>query len=119
MKENKDNLHPVNTIKPFKRFCMTIGELPASYLETMSYYEMLVWFTKFLQDTVIPTINNNAEAIDELQDKYIEFTDTKPDSRMLEDKYGMFVEGFVTLTADNGGVNLNVPFLSFFGGARS
>ncbi|MBR4420126.1 MAG: leucine-rich repeat protein, partial [Clostridia bacterium] len=29
--------------------------------------------------------------------------------------YGMFVEGFVTLTADNGGVNLNVPFLSFFG----
>ena len=75
MKENKDNLHPINTITPFKRFCMTIGELPASYLETMSYYEMLVWFTKFLQDTVIPTINNNAEAIDELQDKYIEFTD--------------------------------------------
>ncbi len=25
--------------------------------------------------------------------KYIDFTDTKPDSRMLEDKYGMFVEG--------------------------
>ena len=75
MKENKENLKPVAGLKPFKHFCMSIGELPASYLETMTYYEMLVWFTKYLGDTVIPTINNNAECIDELQDKYIEFTD--------------------------------------------
>ena len=74
-KENKENLIPVKGLSPFKRFCMTIGELPSSYLETMTYYEMLVWFTKYMQDTVIPTINNNASAVDELQDKYIEFTD--------------------------------------------
>ncbi|MBO7692643.1 MAG: hypothetical protein J6T10_08430 [Methanobrevibacter sp.] len=67
-----DNLNPVVKIEPFRRLCMTIGELPTSYLETMTYYEMLVWFTKFLGETVIPTVNNNAEAVSELQAKYIE-----------------------------------------------
>ena len=62
----------VITLKPFKKFCMTIGELPSAYTETMSYYEMLVWFTKYLQDTVIPTINNNGEAVSELQTLFVE-----------------------------------------------
>lgn len=57
----------VSYLSPLKRICMTIGELPSSYLETMSYYEMLVWFTKFLQERVIPTIDNNALAVKELQ----------------------------------------------------
>ncbi len=67
-----NDLRPINTIPNFKRFCMTIGELPTSYLETMSYYEMLVWFTEYMKNTIIPTINNNGLAIEELQDKYIE-----------------------------------------------
>ena len=67
-----NNLKPVVTIEPFRRLCMTIGELPTSYLESMTYYEMLVWFTKYLQETVIPTINNNGEAVTELQTKFIE-----------------------------------------------
>ena len=61
-----DKIKP-KTLTPFRRFCMTIGELPSSYLETMSYYEMLLWFTKYLSDTVIPTVNNNAEALEEAQ----------------------------------------------------
>ena len=67
-----NDLRPITTLPPFKRMCMTIGELPTSYLETMTYYEMLVWFTKYMQDTIIPNINNNVLAIQELQDKYIE-----------------------------------------------
>ena len=62
----------VITLPPFKRFCMTIGELPTSYLESMTYYEMLVWFTNYLGKTVIPTIDNNAEAIIELQGLFVE-----------------------------------------------
>ena len=54
-------------LRPFRRFCMTIGELPSSYIETMTYYEMLLWFTKYLSETVIPTINNNAKALEEVQ----------------------------------------------------
>ena len=63
------------TLTPFKRFCMTIGELPSSYLETMSYYEMILWFTKYLGDTVIPTINNNADAVSEVQNLFLELQD--------------------------------------------
>ena len=59
-------------IEPLKHICMTIGELPSSYLETMTYYEMLLWFTKFLQEKMIPTLDNNALAIEELQNLYIE-----------------------------------------------
>lgn len=65
----------INVLPPLKRICMTIGELPASYVETMSYYEMLIWFTKYLSETVIPAINNNAKAVEELQDLYIQLQD--------------------------------------------
>ena len=53
----------VGYVTPLKKICMTIGELPSSYLETMTYYEMLVWFTEFLRNKVIPTVDNNAEAV--------------------------------------------------------
>ena len=62
-------------LPPFKRFCMTIGELPTSYVETMSYYEMILWFTKYLGDTVIPAIDNNAEALKEVQNLFLELQD--------------------------------------------
>ena len=62
----------VKYVTPLKKICMTIGELPSSYIETMSYYEMLVWFTEFLRNTIIPTVNNNAEAVQELQSLYEE-----------------------------------------------
>ena len=62
----------VTIIPPFKRFCMTIGELPSSYTESMTYYESLVWLCNYIQNTLIPAINNNGEAVTELQEKYIE-----------------------------------------------
>ena len=68
---NKPSIN-IEYASPFKNFCMTIGELPTSYLESMSYYEMLVWLTKYLQDTVIPTVNNNADAVAELQTLFIQ-----------------------------------------------
>lgn len=36
----------------------------------MTYLEMLMWFCDFLKNTVIPTINNNAEAVKELQNLF-------------------------------------------------
>ena len=57
-------------ISPLKKICMTIGELPTSYLETMTYYEMIVWFTNYLRDTIIPVVNNNGEAVTELQNLF-------------------------------------------------
>ena len=58
----------IKTISPFKNLCVTIGNLPTSYLESMSYYECLVWLCKYLENTINPAINNNAEALKELQE---------------------------------------------------
>lgn len=58
----------VKTLKPFKKFLYTIGELPTSYLMSMTYEEQLVWLCNYLTQTIIPTINNNAEAVKEVQD---------------------------------------------------
>lgn len=68
------NLKTVNTVdtRPFKRLVMTIGELPTSFIESMTYYELLAWFTHYLETVVIPTVNNNAEATKELQDLFTE-----------------------------------------------
>lgn len=58
----------IKTISPFRNFCITVGALPTSYLESMSYYEMLCWLCKYLENTINPAINQNAEALKELQE---------------------------------------------------
>ena len=58
----------IKTISPFKNFCITVGALPTSYLESMSYYETLCWLCKYLENTIDPAINQNAEALKELQE---------------------------------------------------
>ena len=62
----------VRKLRPFTRFIYTIGELPTSYLISMTYEEQLIWLCNYLEKTVIPAINNNGEAVEELQSKYIE-----------------------------------------------
>ena len=63
---------PTMQVPPIKRICMTIGQLPTSYLETMSYYEMLVWFVNYLRDDIIPVVNANGAATEELQHLFVD-----------------------------------------------
>ena len=70
-----NELIDVKTLSPFKKFIMTIGNLPTSYLDSMTYGELLMWFCNYLQETVIPTVNNNAEAVEELQRLYEQLHD--------------------------------------------
>lgn len=67
-------LHTVESLdrQPFKYMVATIGNLPTSFVDSMSYYELLAWLCQYLQEKVIPAVNNNAEALDELQAKFIE-----------------------------------------------
>ena len=58
---------PTMKVIPLKKICMTIGELPTAYVETMTYYEMLIWFINYLRDNIIPVVNGNGEAVQELQ----------------------------------------------------
>lgn len=70
---NFDNVTvDVQSLKPFKKFIMSIGEIPTSYLNSLSYAELVMWFCDYLQNKVIPTVNNNGEAVEELQNLYIE-----------------------------------------------
>lgn len=62
-----NNLTPTKSLNPFGKFCCTIGNLPTSYMISLTYEEQLLWFCNFLQNNVIPAVNNNAECLTELQ----------------------------------------------------
>ena len=56
--------------------CMTIGMIPTSYKMSMTYEEQLLWFCKFLEDEVIPVVNNNSLVVEELK-HYFETLDVQ------------------------------------------
>ena len=56
----------------FPQFVNNLGIIPTSYKDSMNYYENLAWLCKFLEETVIPTVNQNGNAVEELQGLYIE-----------------------------------------------
>lgn len=66
----------MNTVEtldsPFKHLVMTIGELPATFVESMSYYEALAWLVNYIEKTLLPAVNGNAEATKELQEAFVE-----------------------------------------------
>lgn len=67
MTEGLKTIETVDT-SPFRKLIMTLGELPTSFVESMTFYECIAWLVNYIQNTVIPTVNNNAEALQELQD---------------------------------------------------
>ena len=62
----------INYVSPFKKFCISVGNLPTAYLESMSYYESLTYLVNYLANNVIPALNNNGEVVEELQQKFTE-----------------------------------------------
>lgn len=56
----------------FPKFMNTLGIIPTSYKDSMNYYENVAWLCKFLEETVIPTVNENGNAVQELQNLYVE-----------------------------------------------
>lgn len=62
----------VNSLRPFTQFCLSIGAIPSSYKTALTYEEQLLWLCDFLENTVIPTVNQNGLAVSELQELYEE-----------------------------------------------
>lgn len=61
-------MNNVEKIKPNGLFTNYIYKaIPLAFDESMSYYETLCGLRSYLQDTVIPALNNNADAIIEVQ----------------------------------------------------
>lgn len=44
------------------------GGIPSTYLESLSYEEQLLWFCKFLKETVIPKLNDTDSRVKKLED---------------------------------------------------
>ena len=63
----------IEKIKPTGIFTNYIFKaIPLAFDESMSYYETLCALLSYLKETVIPAVNNNAEAVLELQGLYTE-----------------------------------------------
>lgn len=60
----------IDKIRPFTKMCCTIGNLPSSYMMSMTYEEQLLWLCNFLEKTVIPSLNEDSEAIIEIQNQF-------------------------------------------------
>lgn len=59
---------------PFKNMIMTVGNVPSSFVDSMSYYEMLSWLCQYITKEIIPVLNADSETIKVLEK---EFTDLK------------------------------------------
>lgn len=68
------NNRNISQFSPFVTFCQHI--IPLAYDESMSYYETLCALRDYLVNTVIPAVNNNADAVTELQESYTNFIKT-------------------------------------------
>lgn len=64
-------INPIK-LKPFTKFCVSLGMLPSSYKQSLTYEEQLIWFCDFLENKVIPAVNQNAEAVEEMQNLFNE-----------------------------------------------
>lgn len=70
---NLNELKPIDKVQNIiDKFCFTIGMIPTSYKLSLTYEEQILSIGKYLEETVIPAINNNAEAVLELQNLFIE-----------------------------------------------
>ena len=63
-----NNNRNISTFSPFITFCQHV--IPLAYDESMSYYETLCALRDYLLNKVIPAVNNNADAVTELQNAF-------------------------------------------------
>lgn len=65
-----NNITPMKGLPPFLQYFRTIGIIPASYKVTMTYEEQVLELMRFIKDEIIPKINENVLATQELQEKF-------------------------------------------------
>ena len=64
-----NNLKPsVKICSPFMYYCQKV--IPLAFDESMSYYEQLCNLVYYLKNTVLPAVNNNADALTEVQNAF-------------------------------------------------
>lgn len=64
---NLNMITPLTVQGIINKFCYTIGMLPTSYKQSLTYEEQLLAIGDYLETKVYPAINSNAQALAELQ----------------------------------------------------
>lgn len=67
---NLNMITPIGVQGVINKFCYTIGMLPTSYKESLTYEEQIISIGHYLENVVYPAINNNALALAELQELF-------------------------------------------------
>ena len=70
--ENLTLIKPEKVQNIINKFCYTIGMIPTSYKMSLTFEEQILAIGHYLETTVYPAINNNAEALAELQNLFLD-----------------------------------------------
>ena len=60
----------MSLISDFRRFPKSIGELPTSYRESISYEEQILWLCNFIEKEILPSIEISQETVEELKSAF-------------------------------------------------
>lgn len=60
----------MSLISNFRRFPKSIGELPTSYRESISYEEQILWLCNFIEKEILPSIDISKETIEEIKSSF-------------------------------------------------
>lgn len=60
----------IENVIPIPNWKYTLGELPTSYLESMTYQEQLIWLCNYFSQTLAPTINELITNFNEMFDSF-------------------------------------------------
>lgn len=60
----------MSLISNFRRFPKSIGELPTSYRESISYEEQVLWLCNFIEKEILPSIDISQETIEEIKSSF-------------------------------------------------
>lgn len=72
---NENPTVELHELQPITKFIYTLGVLPTSYLMSMTFQEQVTWLCNYIMQTIIPNLNENTEAVQELQQLYKDLQD--------------------------------------------
>ena len=52
-----------------KKLNVTIGNLPTAYLESMSYYECITFLVNYIENNLVPVIEELSAKVKDLEDR--------------------------------------------------
>lgn len=67
-----NEFNPMQRLSPLQNFICTIGNLPTSYALSLSYEEQIMWLCNYLENNVMPTLENNTNVTEETQRAFLE-----------------------------------------------